>query len=165
MLSDQVKFLSLNSAASHRMATSSSPAPSISGVGSMNQGVHRAQNLPPATTQAPPVYSGQPLGSFTQPQQPSQMHPTWYPSTIAAPQASHPIAPPQPPPLPLSSQRTPPAQLDAWDDTYMAVLGTQDPKQLRELLARSTPEVVMPLDRKGPLSMAVILSILHRVSR
>lgn len=45
----------------------------------------------------------------------------------------------------------------------MAVLGTQDPKQLRELLARSSPEVVMPMDRKGPLSMAVILSILHRV--
>jgi hypothetical protein len=61
------------------------------------------------------------------------------------------------------SQRSPPVQHDAWEDTYMAVLGTQDPKQLRELLARSSPEVVMPMDRKGPLSMAVILSILHRV--
>jgi len=162
MLSDQVKFLSLNSAASHRIASSSSPAPSISNMASMNQGMHRQQNLPPVTTQAP-VYSSQPLSSFTQPSQPSQMHASWYPSPIAAPQASHPIAPPQPPPPPPLSQRTPPAQHDAWDDTYMAVLGTQDPKQLRELLARSSPEVVMPLDRKGPLSMAVILSILHRV--
>ncbi|KAG1749037.1 uncharacterized protein EDB91DRAFT_1112153 [Suillus paluster] len=161
MLSDQVKFLSLNSAASHRITSSSSPAPSISGMSSMSQGMHRSQNLPPATTQAP-VYGSQSLSSFVQPPQPSQMHATWYPSTIAAPQASHPIAPPQPPPPP--SQRSPPAQHDAWEDTYMAVLGTQDPKQLRELLARSSPEVVMPMDRKGPLSMAVILSILHRLA-
>jgi hypothetical protein len=164
MLSDQVKFMSLTSAANHRIATSGSPAPSVSNVSAMNQGMHRAQNIPPATTQAP-VYVAQPMGSFAQPPQQSQMHSTWYPSPIAAPQASHPIAPPQPPPPPPLSQRTPPAQHDAWDDTYMAVLGTQDPKQLRELLARSSPEVVMPLDRKGPLSMAVILSILHRVRR
>ncbi|KAG1767830.1 hypothetical protein EDD22DRAFT_1004774 [Suillus occidentalis] len=50
-------------------------------------------------------------------------HTTWYPSTIAAPQASHPITPPQPPPPPplsaihemiktaptMSSPRNPPA--------------------------------------------------------
>ncbi|KAG1835694.1 hypothetical protein EV424DRAFT_1358313 [Suillus variegatus] len=165
MLSDQVKFLSLNSAANHRIATGSSPVPSVSNMSSMSQGMHRSQNLPPATTQAP-VYGSQSLGSFSQQPQPSQMHThaTWYPSTIAAPQASHPIAPPQPPPPPPLSQRSPPAQHDAWEDTYMAVLGTQDPKQLRELLARSSPEVVMPMDRKGPLSMAVILSILHRLA-
>lgn len=163
MLSDQVKFLSLNTAASHRIASSGSPAPSVSNMSSMSQGMHRSQNLPPPTTQAP-MYSSQSLGSFSQQPQPSQMHATWYPSTIAAPQASHPIAPPQPPPPPPLSQRSPPAQHDAWEDTYMAVLGTQDPKQLRELLARSSPEVVMPMDRKGPLSMAVILSILHRLA-
>ncbi|KAG1723886.1 hypothetical protein EDB19DRAFT_1897994 [Suillus lakei] len=165
MLSDQVKFLSLNSAATHRIASGGSPAPSVSNMSSMSQGMHRSQNLPPATTQAP-VYGSQSLGSFSQQPQPSQMHAhsTWYPSTIAAPQASHPIAPPQPPPPPPLSQRSPPAVHDAWEDTYMAVLGTQDPKQLRELLARSSPEVVMPMDRKGPLSMAVILSILHRLA-
>jgi hypothetical protein len=44
------------------------------------------------------------------------------------------------------------------------VLGTQEARQLRELLARSNPEIVMPLNGPGPLSQAVILTLLHRVS-
>ncbi|KAH0830388.1 hypothetical protein J3R83DRAFT_1782 [Lanmaoa asiatica] len=92
------------------------------------------------------------------------IHGSWYSSpNIAAPQASHPIAPPPPPPPP-SSQRSPPTQSEEWDDTYLAVLGTQDPKQLRELLARSNPEIVMPLNGPGPLSQAVILTLLHRLA-
>lgn len=54
---------------------------------------------------------------------------------------------------------------EEWDDTYLSVLSTQDPKQLRELLARSNPEIVMPLSGPGPLSQAVILTLLHRVSK
>jgi hypothetical protein len=50
-----------------------------------------------------------------------------------------------------------------WDDTYLAVLGTQDNRQLRELLARSNPEVIMPLKGQSPLSQAVILTLVHRV--
>lgn len=37
-----------------------------------------------------------------------------------------------------------------WDDTYLTMLGTQDLRQLRELLARSNPEVVMPLKEQSP---------------
>ena len=50
-----------------------------------------------------------------------------------------------------------------WDDTYLNVLGTQDTRQLRELLARSNPDAVMPLKGQSPLSQAVILTLVHRV--
>ena len=44
------------------------------------------------------------------------------------------------------------------------MLGAQDLGQLRELLARSIPEVVMPLDSTPPLSQAVILVLVHRLA-
>ena len=60
-------------------------------------------------------------------------------------------------------QPPPPPRTEEWDDTYLAVLGMQDVKQLRELLARSNPEVVMPTNGPGPLSQAVVLTLVHRV--
>ncbi|KAF9239664.1 hypothetical protein BU15DRAFT_87964 [Melanogaster broomeanus] len=155
VLSDQVKFLTMNATGPHhRIPTGTSPAPSM-------QPLLRQQNLPP-TTQS--TYASQPHSNYPQQTQPPPMHGSWYASpNIAAPQASHPIAPPPPPP-PSSSQRSPPAQAEEWDDTYLSVLGTQDPKQLRELLARSNPEIVMPLNGPGPLSQAVILTLLHRLA-
>jgi hypothetical protein len=51
-----------------------------------------------------------------------------------------------------------------WDESFINVLGTQDPRQLRDLLARSNPEIVMPLNAHGPLSQAVVLTLIHRVS-
>ena len=56
------------------------------------------------------------------------------------------------------------AQDEDWDETYLATLGMQDPRKLRELLARSSPEVIMPLNGAGPLSQAVVLTLIHRVS-
>lgn len=141
----------------HRLPSNTSP---VSSMTSIPQSLHRQANLPPSTQSA---YTTQPLSSYAQQTQPPPIHSSWYSSpNIAAPQASHPIAPPPPPPPP-SSQRSPPTQPEEWDDTYLAVLGTQDPKQLRELLARSNPEIVMPLNGPGPLSQAVILTLLHRV--
>jgi hypothetical protein len=94
------------------------------------------------------------------------MQTQWFSSAIAAPQASHPLAPPPPPPPPPQARQKSPthAPPEEWDDTYLAVLGTQDPRQLRELLSRSNPEVVLPLKGPGPLSQAVVLTLLHRVS-
>lgn len=112
----------------------------------------------------------QPHTSFQQPppqpQQPQAMHGPWFGPNIAAPQASHPTAPPPIPPQQTFSRGTPPGpgQQEEWDDAYLAVLGTQDVRQLRELLARSNPEVVMPLNGPSPLSQAVILTLVHRVS-
>lgn len=159
ILSDQVKFLTMNATNPHRLPSGTSPVSNISSIPS--QSIHRQANLPTSTQTA---YTTQPLSGYTQQTQAPPNYSSWYSSpNIAAPQASHPIAPPPPPPPLASSQRSPPAQTEEWDDTYLAVLGTQDPKQLRELLARSSPEVVMPLNAPGPLSQAVVLTLLHRV--
>ncbi|KAI9569057.1 hypothetical protein HD554DRAFT_2255678 [Boletus coccyginus] len=160
VLSDQVKFLTMNATnPHHRLPSNTSP---VSNIASMTaQSHHRQPNLPPSSQ---PVYTSQPLSGYTPQTQAQPMHGSWYSSpNIAAPQASHPLAPPPPPP-PLASQRSPPVQSEEWDDTYLAVLGTQDSKQLRELLARSNPEIVMPLNGPGPLSQAVILTLLHRLA-
>ncbi|KAH7914946.1 hypothetical protein BJ138DRAFT_1078241 [Hygrophoropsis aurantiaca] len=163
LLSDQVKFLSMNTSANvgaqhHRLPANSSPSGSVSSMSGISQSMHRQQNLPPSSQQSS---YGNPQHSSFGPQQPS-MHGPWFSPPIAAPQASHPIAPPPPPPPPVS-QRTPPAS-EEWDDTYLGILGTQDSKQLRELLARSNPEIVMPMNGPGPLSQAVILTLLHRLA-
>ena len=49
------------------------------------------------------------------------------------------------------------------DDTYLAVLGTQDLRQLCELLVRPIPEAVMPLKRQSPLLLPVVLMLVHNV--
>lgn len=46
---------------------------------------------------------------------------------------------------------------------YLQVLQNPDNRQLRELLARTSPDVVMPLNGSGPLSQAVILTLIHRL--
>jgi hypothetical protein len=146
----------------HHIQNRSSPTPNTQlSQGNMNQHPLRQTNLPPVN-QGSSNYS-QAHSGFQQQSQPSGMHGPWFAQGIAAPQASHPAAPPPPPPPPPITQRSPPAQAEEWDDTYLAVLGTQDPRQLRELLLRSNPDVVMPLNGPGPLSQAVVLTLLHRV--
>ena len=149
------------------MPTRSSPVPSISGhqsQGGISQLLrHQNVNVPPVGQQQPfpqPMQFQQPP-----PPPPGAMHPSWFPTNIAAPQASHPTAPPpvpQQPTLPRTPPMAPPTE--EWDDTYLAVLGSQDSRQLRELLARSNPDLVMPLNGGGPLSQAVLLTLVHRVS-
>ena len=91
---------------------------------------------------------------------PPPLHSQWHqsiPTTHATPPV---VAGPQT----QQAAQQPPARSDEWDDTYLAVLGSQDLKQLRELLARSNPEVIMPTNGPGPLSQAVVLTLVHRVS-
>lgn len=167
VLSDQVKFLTMNasnlSTVHHRVVGGGSPVPSVASMTSIAaQPLHRQQL--PATQSA--AYSTQAAApSYSQATQAASIHGPWYSPTLAAPQASHPIAPPPPPPAP-ASQRSPPThpQPEEWDDKYLSVLSTQDPKQLRELLAQSNPEVIMPLKGPGPLSQAVVLTLLHRLA-
>ncbi|KAL4250457.1 Enhancer of mRNA-decapping protein 4 C-terminal domain-containing protein [Abortiporus biennis] len=143
----------------------SSPAPSTA---SNLNSLLRHPNLPPVS-QAPVSYQQQ-QQTHSQFQQPPQQGPPvygpWMGPTIAAPQASHPAAPP---PIPAQSnmlRNTPPMQAsEEWDDTYLAILGTQDARQLRELLARSNPDIVMPMNGNGPLSQAVVLTLVHRLSQ
>ena len=109
-----------------------------------------------------PQQSGYPQhGGYQQPLPPPPVlhNPQpWFNTNIAAPQASHPAPPP-----PVQSH-TPPAPTEEWDESYLAILGTQDLRQLKELLARSNPEVVMPLNSAPPLSQAVILTLVHRLA-
>jgi len=86
--------------------------------------------------------------------------PQWFPPTIAAPQASHPATIPQPPP---QTDRSPPVKSDQWDEIYLSVLHTQDISKLRELLARTNPELIMPVNGQPLVSQAVILTLVHRV--
>jgi hypothetical protein len=144
---------------------SSSPGPS----GQYLQGNQMGQGhlRQPPVSQGPSSYTQSHMPIQQQQQQPpSGMQQQWFSSGIAAPQASHPLAPPPPPPPPQQKQQTSPPAVSSeeWDDTYLAVLGTQDPRQLRELLSRSNPEIVLPLKGTGPLSQAVVLTLLHRVS-
>ena len=149
-LSEQIKFLSINTGPPlQQPQVRGSPGPNT-GSTMVSFGQQQAFRHP-----APPVNVPQMYGP--PPQQPPQAAMgTWFPSGIPAPQASHPALPPP-------TQQTPPAPTEEWDDTYLAVLGTQDTRQLRELLARSNPEVIMPLKGSPPLSQAVILTLVHRV--
>lgn len=123
----------------------------------------RQVNVPPPN-QAPPQVYGQPLPPFQQqpipPQQPS-MHQQWY-SSIAAPQASHPATIPQPPPT--APEKTPPPQPEQWDELYLSVLTSQDVNRLRDLLNRTNPDLVLPINGPPLVSQAVILTLVHRVS-
>jgi len=54
--------------------------------------------------------------------------------------------------------------MEDWDERYLTVLSEQDLSRLRALLARSNPEVVMPLNSTPPLSQAVIMTLVHRLA-
>src|SRR5262249_47230818 len=91
------------------------------------------------------------------------LHNTWYPPTIAAPQASHPATIPQPT-QPSQERSTPPIKPDEWDEVYLGVLQTQDAAKLQDLLAHTSPALIMPLNGPCLVSQEVILTRIHRVS-
>ncbi|PFH50051.1 hypothetical protein AMATHDRAFT_41111 [Amanita thiersii Skay4041] len=177
-LSDQVKFLSMNSSTTSGLhlqqsqPTHTSPGPAVTQMQSnLTQQHLRQPNLGPAAVQPSSSY-GHPHGKF--PQQtttttqqaapPPPMHASWYPSSIAAPQASHPATIPQPPPQTITQERTSPIKHDQWDEIYLSVLQTQDAVKLRDLLSHTNPEVIMPLNGPSLVSQAVVLTLIHRLS-
>ncbi|KZS99162.1 hypothetical protein SISNIDRAFT_448024 [Sistotremastrum niveocremeum HHB9708] len=160
-LSEQIKFLSLNipvppvgppvqGPPQHIHQHRGSPVHSSSPHGQIGGSHMRSANIPP-----PPNYSN-PQTAF---QQPQPINPPWFQQGLL--QQS--LPPPPPPPQPQQQQAPPPPSED-WDETYLGVLGTQDPRQLRDLLSRSNPEVIMPLNGNGPLSQAVVLTLVHRLA-
>jgi hypothetical protein len=168
-LSDQVKFLSINSTGPLHMLQQpqvrNSPSAAVPQIqSSLNQAHHRQQNAPQASQTAPSYTHN--LGTFQQQSQPPPPPPPapWYSTGIAAPQASHPATLPQPPPSQPQSERTPPIKPEQWDEIYLGVLHTQDAAKLRDLLSRTNPELIMPLNGSSLVSQAVILTLVHRVS-
>ena len=67
-------------------------------------------------------------------------------------------------PPPTFQSHTHPALSEDWDESYLTVLSANNWRQLRELLARSNPEVVMPLSSTPPLSQVVILTLVWRLA-
>jgi len=165
-LQEQVKFLTINNASNvaaqhnqhlhqHR---ASPPVIATSPHGGMSSHLPR-NNMSSAYNQTQPSY-GQSAG----------VNPSaWYTTNQHAPLLSQAIPQQQPsaqPTIPTTSSSA--AQQDSqkedWDENYLAVLATQDLRQLRELLARSNPDAVMPLSGPCPLSQAVVLTLIHRLS-
>ncbi|KAL1730253.1 hypothetical protein EV714DRAFT_250474 [Schizophyllum commune] len=96
------------------------------------------------------------------PPPPPQMQ-NWYTGGIVAPQASHPLVPPPP----IAQERIVPPQAmksEQWDEIYLSTLHTQDLNKLRDLLARSDADVVMPPNGPVLVSQAVILTLIHRLA-
>lgn len=163
-LSEQIKFLTLNTAtltqssSSNSMNTRNSPGPASSSYGPSPMS-HRGATMPPMGNQHGPFPA--PFQSVPPPPPPPSLHGQWYPN-IPGTHTTPPVV--SGPPTQQAASQPTAGRPDEWDDTYLAVLGTQDLKQLRELLARSNPEVIMPTSGPGPLSQAVILTLVHRVS-
>jgi hypothetical protein len=133
------------------------------------------QQLPPSWQQ---VQGPPPL----QPQQQSQQQ-QYQPPPPAQPVPTYAQQPYKPQPqqqAPAPPQQMPPQQAapitrvvggnvgssgEDWDDIFLATLQRQDPRQLRDLLARCNPDVVMPAKRElSPIGQAVVLTLIHRVS-
>ncbi|TRM62731.1 hypothetical protein BD626DRAFT_498259 [Schizophyllum amplum] len=141
-LSEQMKFSNAGTPNSQHSHGPSQVAHSLS------QPAPQARpNLPPAQAPPPP---------------PPQMQ-NWYSSGIVAPQASHPLVPP--PPVTQERMAPPPAmKSEQWDEIYLSTLHTQDLNKLRDLLARSDADVVMPPNGPVLVSQAVILTLIHRLA-
>ncbi|KAI0064686.1 hypothetical protein BV25DRAFT_1799983 [Artomyces pyxidatus] len=159
-MGDQVKYLSMNASLQPPPQARHSPGPAPSGPGAVVPFTQQYRQVGPSGGMQPQIYGPPPPQQQQLPPPQQGVHGPWFPSGMAAPQASHPALPP---PAPAPVHHSPPVQPEEWDDTYLAVLGTQDLRQLRELLARSNPDIVMPLNGPPPLSQAVILTLVHRL--
>jgi hypothetical protein len=178
-LSEQVKFLAMGSSPhmgaraspSHQQPaqqpqTGYAPPPQPQYPSQLRQApINAPPNYPPPQQQQQQQQAQQPQQpQFSQPlpQPPVNMQQQWYQPPMVAPQASHPTLPP--PVAPQAQAPPPPAPRESeWDDTYLHVLHQESPQQLHDLLSRSDPDAVMPLNAPVPLSQAVVLTVIHRV--
>ncbi|KAF8527056.1 hypothetical protein JB92DRAFT_2699369 [Gautieria morchelliformis] len=160
-LADQVKLLSLNMPVGAPLphvhqtrAPASPPAGGAASHGHAQLPSHIRQSNHPLGSQ---MQSYAPQGSYGPPPPPGQAQ-NWYPPPSLPSQAT--------PPSSTQSVGMPPtsSKNEDWEEVFMSVLGGQDLRQLRELLARSNPEVILPSNGKGPLSQAVVLTLIHRLA-
>ncbi|KIJ37730.1 hypothetical protein M422DRAFT_33619 [Sphaerobolus stellatus SS14] len=157
MLSDQVKMLTLNAPLGAMQPRGTASPGSSTGTGSHGHG-----GIPAHLRQAPhtmgshPQYAP-PSGSYG-PQQAPPPGQNWYSSGSLPTQATPPSNVSN---VNMTSQSS---KTEEWEEVFMTVLGSQDLRQLRELLARSNPEVILPSSGKTPLSQAVVLTLIHRLA-
>ncbi|KZV85100.1 hypothetical protein EXIGLDRAFT_682093 [Exidia glandulosa HHB12029] len=161
-LSEQVKFLSMNLLPGVQPPMLPPPR-RISPVQShpsshSQQGSSHMRQGPQPVHPGPPPQMYQQNSPYAPPPPPPQNNPSWF-------QANHGPPPPhmQPQQAPVRDQVQ--VSQDDWDEVYLSVLGTQDAGQLRDLLARSNPDIIMPLNGSVPLSQAVVLTLSHRIAQ
>lgn len=135
---------------------SSTPRTEATAVEYPQQHRHQVPQAPSST--APSAF----LPPYSQPQ------PNSWVSPAMSQGIQGPLGPPPAPLLPSNvappSQAPPPsARVDEWDSTFLNTLGQNDHKQLRDLLTRTPPDVVLPVGQTSPLSQTVILALIHRV--
>lgn len=102
-----------------------------------------------------------------QPPPPAQPIPTYAQQSYKPQQQQAPppqqMAPPQGAPITRGVGNV--TSGDDWDDIFLATLQRQDARQLRDLLARCNPDIIMPAKRElSPIGQAVVLTLIHRVS-
>jgi len=170
-LSEQVKFLTMNAppppASLHHISQPQTAQNTPAGptnappAGNVNPSHLRQVNIPPSNAPVPTYVQSHPPFQQPPPPQPP-IHQQWY-ASIAAPQATHPATLPQATASGPQQERTPPVKTDQWDEKYLGVLHSQDPAKLRDLLSRTNPDLVLPLNGPPLVSQAVILTLIHRV--
>jgi len=159
-LHEQMKMINLSVSVlatmppGHHPRGTSSPTSGSGGHGAIPP--HLRQPLPPQ-----PQYANVPSGNYGPQGAPPPPQQNWYAASGLPPQAT--------PPGNASNVNVnippPSSKSEEWEEVFMTVLGgNQDLRQLKELLARSNPEAILPANGKGPLSQAVVLTLLHRVS-
>lgn len=156
-LTDQVKSLSLQVSQVNARASTPRTEPTPSEY--LQQQHLRQAGAPPSSTSS---Y----LPTYSQPQNNG-----WNNSTLPS-NVQQPLGPPPmissivnvPPPAQPQAPAPAPVRVEDWDSTFLGTLGQNDQKQIRDLLSRTPPDVVLPVGQLSPLSQTVILALIHRVS-
>ncbi|KAF8522117.1 hypothetical protein BU17DRAFT_87217 [Hysterangium stoloniferum] len=161
-LTEQVKMLNLNMPVNpppqHTHHQGRVPASPPSGSGTHGHGTlpsHLRQPNYPINPPIPQAYGTQ--ASYGPPPA-SQGQPYYTPTSLPG-QPTPPSTAQVPNVTPGGSKTN-----EEWEEIFMSILGSQDLRQLRDLLSRSKAEVVLPAGGKGPLSQAVVLTLVHRLA-
>jgi hypothetical protein len=161
-LAEQVKLLTVqvNNSTAAAAAAAKAPPPPTRTAQEQQQPLQPDYSMQHMRQQQIPNQSQSGFTSlpYQQPQNnwnaPQQVQPSIPPS-----QMTH-IPPQQNPQPPQPQSQT---QREDWDEVFLTNLGYQDAKELRDLLARCSPDVIMPNGQASPLSQAVVLTLIHRV--
>ncbi|KZT56715.1 hypothetical protein CALCODRAFT_517943 [Calocera cornea HHB12733] len=130
----------------------------------------------------PQLLQNAPWQQAVQNSQSQQMPPQFQPGPVYGPSGGNQYGPPAAPQQqPMQQQQReqniqmpqpqqPPSQVlgfrpEDWDEAFLTVLTSGETRQLRELLSKCNADIIMPANgQAGPLSQAVILTIVTRLS-
>jgi len=151
---------SLSAQVSQVNARSSTPRTETTPSEYLQQQHHRQAVVSAASTTSSfmPTYPQPQNNGWNNPSIPSIQQPLGPPPPMISSIVNVPPAAQAPAPAPA------PVRVEDWDSTFLNTLGQNDQKQIRDLLARSPPDVVLPVGQTSPLSQTVILALIHRLA-